>query len=131
MKPAQLPPVKVRDRLVISAESSKAALQKLAAQYPSRIILSIPPHLAFGTGHHATTATVLRFLVDFAKEREGAKWSLLDLGTGSGVLAIAGARLGATQVSASDNDPRTSCASPGSTPAQPCARLSRSLNSMC
>lgn len=105
MKPAQLPPVKVRDRLVISAESSKVALQKLAAQYPSRLVISIPPHLAFGTGHHATTATVLRFLVDFAKERQGTKWSLLDLGTGSGVLAIAGARLGATQVSASDNDP--------------------------
>jgi len=105
MKPAQLPPVKVRDRLLISAESSKETLRKLAAKHPSRIIISIPPHLAFGTGHHPTTATVLRNLVDFAKERKGTEWSLLDLGTGSGVLAIAGARLGAAEVSASDNDP--------------------------
>jgi ribosomal protein L11 methyltransferase len=105
MKPAQLPPVKVRDRLLISAESSAEALRKLAAKHPGRIIISIPPHLAFGTGHHPTTATVLRLLVDYAKQREGQKWSLLDLGTGSGVLAIVGARLGAAEVSASDNDP--------------------------
>jgi len=69
------------------------------------MVISIPPHLAFGTGHHATTATVLRLLADFAEDRAGSEWSLLDLGTGSGVLAIAGARLGATRVWACDNDP--------------------------
>ncbi len=107
MKPERLPAVKVRDRLVISAESSQAELRKLAKKYPGRDIISVPPDLAFGTGHHATTATVLRLLVDFAKERkrEGNPWTLLDLGTGTGVLAIAGQKLGARNVSATDNDP--------------------------
>jgi ribosomal protein L11 methyltransferase len=105
LKPASLPAVKVRDRLLISAESSRGTLRKLGAQHPSRILISIPPHLAFGTGHHATTATVLRLLVDFSEARQGRPWSQLDLGTGTGVLAIAGARLGATRSWACDSDP--------------------------
>ena len=44
--------------------------------------------MAFGTGHHATTATVLRMLVDYAGERAGAPWTMLDLGTGSGAIAV-------------------------------------------
>jgi ribosomal protein L11 methyltransferase len=107
MKPAKLPAVKVRDRLVISAESSAAALGKLKAAHPKRTLISIPPHLAFGTGHHATTATVLRLLVDFAEARQGKEWSHLDLGTGTGVLAIAAAKLGAAPIFACDNDPHS------------------------
>jgi ribosomal protein L11 methyltransferase len=109
MKPERLPAVKVRDRLVISAESSTAELRKLTQQHPGRDIISVPPDLAFGTGHHATTATVLRLLVDFAetRKREGRPWTLLDLGTGTGVLAIAGKKLGARSVFATDNDPHS------------------------
>ena len=109
MKPERLPAVKVRDRLVISAESSATELRKLAKTFPGRDIVSVPPDLAFGTGHHATTATVLRLLVDFAEERQrkGRAWTLLDLGTGTGVLAIAGQKLGAKSVSACDNDPHS------------------------
>lgn len=109
MKSERLPAVKVRDRLVISAESSATELRKLAKTFPGRDIVSVPPDLAFGTGHHATTATVLRLLVDFAEERQrkGRAWTLLDLGTGTGVLAIAGQKLGAKSVSACDNDPHS------------------------
>lgn len=104
MLPETPPPVKVRNRLVICAERTLIARKKLAKEYAGRSIISIPPHMAFGTGHHATTATVLRFLVDFAASREDKKWSMLDLGTGSGVLAIAAAKLGAVPVWGCDYD---------------------------
>jgi ribosomal protein L11 methyltransferase len=54
--------------------------------------------MAFGTGHHATTSTVLRLLVDAAGplRATGKKWSMADLGCGSGILAIAASKLGAT-----------------------------------
>ena len=60
----------------------------------------IDPGRAFGTGSHGTTRLCLRFLL--ALERG----SLLDAGCGSGVLAIAGAKLGFTPVTALDNDPQ-------------------------
>ncbi len=104
MLPEIPPPVKVRDRLVICAERSLVARRKLAKEYPGRSIISIPPHMAFGTGHHATTATVLRFLADFAATRQDKKWTMLDLGTGSGVLAIAAAKLGAARIWGCDYD---------------------------
>ncbi len=104
MLPETPPPVKVRNRLVIGAERTLAARKKLAKEHPGRIIISIPPHMAFGTGHHATTATVLRFLVDFATSRQDKKWTMLDLGTGSGVLAIAAAKLGASRIWGCDYD---------------------------
>lgn len=104
MLPELPPPVKVRDRLVICAERTLVARKKLAKKFPGRCIISIPPHMAFGTGHHATTATVLRFLVDFAASRKDKKWTMLDLGTGSGVLAIGAAKLGAARIWGCDYD---------------------------
>jgi ribosomal protein L11 methyltransferase len=65
--------------------------------------LYIPAGLAFGTGDHATTATCLRMLCDIAPRN--VEWSLLDIGTGTGVLALAGARLGAKPIEAFDFDP--------------------------
>jgi ribosomal protein L11 methyltransferase len=59
----------------------------------------VDPGRAFGTGGHATTRLCLRLLVD-----EG-RGSLLDAGCGSGVLAIAGVRLGFAPVVALDQDP--------------------------
>ncbi|NIR61655.1 MAG: methyltransferase, partial [Gammaproteobacteria bacterium] len=60
------------------------------------------PGLAFGTGTHPTTALCLEWL-DGASPA-GAR--VLDYGCGSGVLAIAAARLGAAHVWATDNDPQ-------------------------
>jgi ribosomal protein L11 methyltransferase len=74
----------------------------------SRIGIEIEAALAFGTGHHGTTRGCLVALDWLAKRRasgRGAKARALDLGTGSGVLAIAAARALRRPVLASDNDP--------------------------
>jgi len=65
------------------------------------IILEIDPQTAFGTGTHETTSLCLRLL-----EKQGLSGkSVLDLGTGSGILAIAAGLLGARDVLATDIDP--------------------------
>lgn len=101
------PPVKVRDRFVICAVKTDAEIKKARATYPGREIIAVPADMAFGTGHHATTATVLRLLVDAAEacQATGRKWSMADLGCGSGILAIAADKLGASRVWGCDYDP--------------------------
>lgn len=103
--PQTPPPVKVRDSLIISAESEAKKLAALVKAYPQRAVISIPADMAFGTGHHETTATVLRLLADIARTRCNTGWSFCDLGTGTGVLAIAAAKLGAAPVTGCDFDP--------------------------
>ena len=68
-------------------------------------MLLVPAGMAFGTGDHDTTATCLRFLADVSDELTGKTWELLDLGAGSGILALAARVLGARKVEASDFDP--------------------------
>lgn len=101
------PPVKVRDTFVICAAKTDAEIKQARAKFPNREIIAVPADMAFGTGHHATTATVLRLLVDAAQERQaaGQKWSMADLGCGSGILAIAADKLGASRVWGCDYDP--------------------------
>ncbi len=64
--------------------------------------LIIPYGMAFGSGEHATTLMLLRAL---ARAHDWAGVSILDLGTGSGVLALTARKLGATAITASDFDP--------------------------
>jgi len=71
---------------------------------PERIVLVINPSMAFGTGHHATTQGCLEAVEDLCA-RYGPPARALDLGTGSGILAIALAKLGAQEIWATDNDP--------------------------
>ena len=68
---------------------------------PDEIVIELDPGMAFGTGLHPTTRMCLEALEEHLKP--GAK--VLDLGTGSGILAIAAAKLGAGSVLALDNDP--------------------------
>lgn len=101
------PPVKVRETFVICAARSAAEIARARKAFPKREIIAVPADMAFGTGHHATTATVLRLIVDVAKElnQSGRPWSLADIGCGSGILAIAAEKLGASRVWGCDFDP--------------------------
>jgi ribosomal protein L11 methyltransferase len=69
-----------------------------------RALLVIPATLAFGTGEHVTTAMSLRFLEQLTR-RWKRGWSLVDLGTGSGILALAAKCFGADRALGIDNDP--------------------------
>ena len=68
--------------------------------------LLIPSGMAFGTGDHATTARCLQLLVEASAllRTAGVKWSLLDLGCGSGILALAAELLGAKKILGVDFD---------------------------
>lgn len=79
---------------------------------PSDIIIEIDPGQAFGTGTHATTRLCLealekiyRKLPPFENNEQATPQSVLDVGTGSGVLSIAAAKLGASRLCAVDIDP--------------------------
>jgi ribosomal protein L11 methyltransferase len=74
-----------------------------ASAPPERVLIVIDPGRAFGTGHHATTAGCLESLEDIV-ERDAPR-AVIDLGTGSGILAIAATRLGVPTVLAVDDDP--------------------------
>ena len=67
-----------------------------------RAVVRLDPGLAFGTGSHPSTRLVLRFLERQLRGGEG----VLDYGCGSGILAIAAAKLGASRVDAVDIDPQ-------------------------
>ncbi|WP_295403472.1 50S ribosomal protein L11 methyltransferase [uncultured Thiocystis sp.] len=69
---------------------------------PRAVVVALDPGLAFGTGHHATTALCLEWL-------DGASLAdktVLDFGCGSGILAIAALKLGAARAIAVDHDPQ-------------------------
>ncbi len=89
-------PLRIGKRLLVVSEAGDAT-----ADTPR---LVIPASTAFGTGEHATTAMSLRLLEGVTRGwAEG--WRMLDAGTGSGILALAGRRFGAGKVLAIDNDP--------------------------
>jgi ribosomal protein L11 methyltransferase len=65
-----------------------------------RYDIAITPKMSFGTGHHATTYMMLESLRKF----DPAGKSVIDFGTGTGVLAILAAKMGAAKIMAIDND---------------------------
>ena len=92
-------PLRIGRRLVVLAAALAAAPTEGSAR---RLI--IPASAAFGTGEHATTAMSLRMLERISR-RFPPGWRMLDAGTGSGILALAGRCFGAGEVIAIDNDP--------------------------
>ncbi len=66
-----------------------------------KINISIDPALAFGSGHHATTATCLDMISKYLKKND----SVADIGCGSGILALGAKKLGASSVDLCDTDP--------------------------
>ena len=67
----------------------------------SEIVITISPKMAFGTGHHETTQLVMLMMQKYLKKGQ----RLMDAGTGSGILAILAAKLGADEITVFDNDP--------------------------
>ena len=94
--------ISVGKRLVVSSLGGTSVSRLSRREGPTHIV--IPASLAFGTGEHATTGMSLRFLAELTR-RWKPGWSLLDLGTGTGILALAAKRFGAGRVTAIDNDP--------------------------
>lgn len=86
--------IEVSDKLVI-----KPTFKDYQSK-PEQIIITIDPKMSFGTGEHQTTKLVLQFLE--GNVNNGIK--ALDVGSGTGVLAIAAVKLGAESAIAVDND---------------------------
>lgn len=88
-------PVQVTSRFVVKPPWSKIRLKK------NQIPIDIYPGMAFGTGTHATTKLCIQAL---EKRLQKRGLSVLDVGTGSGILSIVAARLGAREVWGLDID---------------------------
>ena len=71
-------------------------------EQPGDVLIELDPGMAFGTGYHPTTYTCLQALEDLLQPG----MAVLDVGTGSGILAITAAKLGASRVVALDIDPQ-------------------------
>ena len=92
---SQFDPIRVSDKLWIVPSWHETPA-------PDAINLILDPGMAFGTGSHPTTRLCLEWLERYVT----ADCSLLDYGCGSGILAIAAARLGASPVTGVDIDPQ-------------------------
>ncbi|HEV8643633.1 MAG TPA: 50S ribosomal protein L11 methyltransferase [Methylomirabilota bacterium] len=89
-------PLRVGRRLLVAPPWDVPAV-------PGRLAIVIEPGRAFGTGHHGSTAGCLEALETIIGKRPPR--AAIDLGTGSGILAIAAARLGVGRILAVDDDP--------------------------
>lgn len=88
-------PLWIGKRIVISPSWETVSL------LPDQIEIILDPKQAFGTGHHATT----RMLLEWLEESISGGESVLDVGTGSGLLAMVALRLGAARAVGIDHDP--------------------------
>ena len=93
----------IGSRLVIVRTRAKRVFRSPATNARLKSMI-IPAEAAFGTGEHITTAMCLRLLERITRSFQPG-WTMLDAGTGSGILAIAGSYFGAIHVFAIDNDP--------------------------
>jgi ribosomal protein L11 methyltransferase len=87
-------PVVIANRCLV-----RAPFHRVAEKYPVEIV--IEPKMAFGTGHHPTTAMIAEYLLN--RSVEGLH--IFDMGCGSGILGIIAAKSGASRVEMADTDP--------------------------
>ncbi|TSA40847.1 MAG: 50S ribosomal protein L11 methyltransferase [Verrucomicrobiales bacterium] len=90
------PPLEIGDALLVKPSWIKRKLR------PGQKLVVLDPGLSFGTGQHPTTGFCLHEMVKPSEQQR----SFLDMGTGSGILAIAAAKLGYAPVHAFDFDPQ-------------------------
>ncbi len=88
-------PVRISRRLVVKPSWKSYVARK------NEIVLELDPGMAFGTGSHPSTFMCLQMMETYLKPED----AFLDVGTGSGILMMAAARLGAKTVTGIDNDP--------------------------
>ena len=91
---SEFPPLQIGRRFIVSPGWNKITPS------PEQIVIWLDPGMAFGTGYHPTTQLALRLLEEVISGGE----KVADIGTGSGILAIAAARLGANKIVATDID---------------------------
>ncbi len=87
-------PIEIGDKIYV-----RATFHAPKPAFPYEIV--IDPKMAFGTGHHQTTSMMLALML----ENDYAGKNVLDMGCGTGILAIMASKLGAAQVTAIDYDP--------------------------
>ena len=87
-------PIEITERIVV-----RPSFKEYSAA-DNQIVIIIDPKMSFGTGEHQTTKLMLQLLERYIKS--GTK--ILDIGSGTGILSIAAAKLGAAKVIAVDND---------------------------
>jgi ribosomal protein L11 methyltransferase len=97
---ADLPAVRI-GRVVVAPPWDRPASRSAGTPAGPEIVVEIEPSRGFGTGHHQSTRLCLVLL----QGRQLGDQTLIDVGTGSGVLAVVAAKLGAAFVSAIDVDP--------------------------
>lgn len=90
-------PVKIKDKILIYPSWKKHVIKS----NNGKINIEIDPKMSFGTGHNDTTVLILELMVDYIGRRD--KY-LLDFGCGTGILAIAGIKLGLKNAVAIDTD---------------------------
>ena len=96
------------------------------AEIPSNaIIINMDPGLAFGTGSHQTTSLCLEYL----DNNPPKNIDVIDFGCGTGILAIAAAKLGASTVLAIDNDPQAIISSKDNIINNQCERIIKTIHS--
>ena len=77
----------------------RATFHPQKSEFPYEIV--IDPKMAFGTGHHETTSMMMDLMLDAGLENK----KMLDMGCGTGILAILASKLGAKDITAIDFDP--------------------------
>lgn len=86
-------PIMVDDKVYV-----RATFHESLPQYPYEIVIN--PKMSFGTGHHETTSQIITLQLEI--DHKGKQ--VIDIGTGTGILAIMAAQLGADRVDATDID---------------------------
>jgi ribosomal protein L11 methyltransferase len=87
-------PIEIGNKIFV-----RATFHKPKPEFPYEIV--IDPKMAFGTGHHQTTSMMLELMLENDFENK----KILDMGCGTGILAIMASQLGAAEITAIDYDP--------------------------